>query len=430
MDLIYCMLAAVGSPFLLYKFVRDAKFRSGLLNKLKPVPERTGKAPCLWVHCVSVGEARTARGLIARFREDFPAWDVVISTGTTTGAKVAREENPDLLVFHLPLDVSWMARSAVERIRPDCLVLVELELWPNLLRAARDAGTRVVVVNGRIRRRSERAYRLLSFCARGLFVDGCVQAYCMQNELYAGRLARLGVCRSRIYITGTMKYDNVRTSVDAARQKYFRRIFAISRGDVVIVGGSTYRDEEEALTRTFATLRNEFRRLRLVLAPRHVERAGEAVAAAEKAGLRALRRSTLGEDGRAEREAVIVLDTVGELGDVYGLADCVFVGKSLFESMRGGHNVLEPAAMAKPVLFGPYMENFAEEAELLLDADGAARVEDEAGLLGELRNLLSDPDRRRKMGVRAREAIASKRGATEKTLDILKEVILNEGSLR
>jgi len=427
-DIIYLFFGTLALPFLTYLFLKNPKFRSGLINKFKRIPLRSSRAPCLWVHAVSVGEVRAARMLIEGFRKRFPDWEIAISTGTSTGAEVAREEIPDALAFHLPFDLSWRVDAMVGRIRPRCAVFMELELWPNLLRELKREGVPVFVVNGRIRKPSQMIYKLLSTVARDVFADGCVTCYCVQNELYARRVCSIGVDAARVRVTGSMKYDNIPVEVPRERLRFFRNLFRIRRGEKVFVAGSTYADEERALASIYARMKRRLPRLRMIVAPRHLERLEETVEAMTKAGLSVVRRSEIEGPEKIDGDAVIIVDTMGELGEIYGVADVAFVGKSLFSSAQGGHNVLEPAGLGVPVLFGRFVENFQEEADLLLKAGGGVMVDDADQLERELEKLLTSPKVRREVGARAREAVFARRGATDKTLDIIEGFLSEKGS--
>lgn len=425
-DAAYLGLIALLSPVLLYRMATQEKYRKGFTQRFGNVPRREGDRRCLWIHAVSVGEAKLAGLLVRELRREFPDWDIVVSTTTSTGQAMAAKELPDTPVFYYPLDFSWATRSALRRIRPDAIVLIELELWPNLLRNARKAGIPVIVVNGRITERGAGRYRWLARVAPWLFRGDCIRMFCVQNEVYAERLRGLGAPADRVRVTGMMKHDAINVEVAQGRGGRMKKLLGLGERALVIVGASVYTDEIATLAALYREVRGEMPEVRLILVPRHMEHLGEMLRAVEKQGLRALRRSTLSEEqpaDLADGEAVVVVDTMGELVDICSLASCVFVGKSLFESAAGGHNMLEPAALGKAVLFGSYTANFEEEARLLLEGGGALRVRDAEELKRGIVELLRSESRRNELGARARQVVLDNRGATMRNVALLKRVL-------
>jgi 3-deoxy-D-manno-octulosonic-acid transferase len=300
-------------------------------------------------------------------------------------------------------------------VRPQLFVMMETEIWPNLLRACRARGIRTVVINGRISARSYPRYRLV----RPLFrrVLGLVDRFCVQGEETRGRLMDLGAPADRIVVTGSLKFDALESPGASSRGgdrvlRYFRGI----DGRPVIVAGSTFPGEDEILLRSFERIRTLSPQALLVLVPRRPERFGEVDALARQAGFRTVRRTalTIDEDLRAD---VVVLDTIGELAQVYQLATAVFVGGSLVN--MGGHNILEPAAVGKAIVFGPHMQNFAEIADTFLRADAAIQVASARELEDQLIALLADGTRRDRLGAAARALVEANRGARERSLDAI-----------
>jgi 3-deoxy-D-manno-octulosonic-acid transferase len=310
-------------------------------------------------------------------------------------------------------------------VRPDLLVLVELELWPNLLAEARRRGVPVAVVNARVSDHSFRRYRLLE---RLLPQFAQVDRFCAQGDEYAARLRAIGVADGRIAVTGNLKYDALATACDPARLASLRRECGLAEGARVVVGGSTHRgaagqpSEEELLLALLPQLEAAAPGLRLLLAPRHVERADEVVRAAERSGRRAVRLTELRRTATpAPAGAVVVVDTVGELETVYGVADLVFVGGTLVP--RGGQNLFEPAALGRPTLYGPGTENFRREVARLREFAGGIEVADAAALGRELARLLEDPEAARELGERGRAAVAGLRGGTGRALAIVASLL-------
>jgi len=417
LNLIYLALLVAWGPVLLVKSWRSGKYREGFAEKVRgKAPRRIGDAPCIWFHAVSVGEVLLLRPLVADLHRRRPGWDLVISTTTTTGLAVARRTFPDLMTFYAPLDFSWSTTRAVSRIRPTVLALVELELWPNLIRAAKRAGAGVAIVNGRLGARSHRGYRKL----RGPLGPTLrrLDAVAVQTEEYAERFVDLGVPRPRVCVTGSVKYDGLETDRANPRTLALRRSLGLSSSEVVFVAGSTMAGEEAAALAAYRVARVRHPGLRLVLVPRHQERFAEVAAWLVRAGEGVVRRSRIGAEGprgRSEPPPVVLVDTLGDLGAAWGLADVAFVGGSLLPG-RGGQNMMEPAAYGAPILFGPHTANFREPVEQLLARGAARRVADAAGLAAALLDDLDDPEAAAARGAAARAFVLAQDGASARTL--------------
>ncbi len=378
------------------------------LGHLEPLP---GVGPRAWLHTVSVGEAIAATPLVEGLRRHYPSLPLVMTTVTETGAAIVRERFAEQATHRfLPLDLPGPARRAVTAIEPAFLICMETELWPTLLRTLARRQIPVMIANGRLSDRSFRRYQLV----RGFMKDvlGDVTVFAMRSAEDARRIIALGASPERVFVTGNVKHEMTDDPPGAA--DLWRRLLGVPDGRPVWIAGSTHPGEEEAVLEAHAAARRRFPDLALVLAPRHPERVGEIVDAITARGDTAVRRSELPRPKRSD--AVIVLDTVGELAQLYAVADVVFVGGSLVEA--GGHNMLEPAARGKPVLLGPHNENFRESAELLLGCGAATVVRNGLELGGELMALLGDPALRDRLGVAARAAVASRHGAVRETLDL------------
>jgi 3-deoxy-D-manno-octulosonic-acid transferase len=392
--------------------------RASLGGRLGRGEVRAGERRCIWLHAVSVGEVRLSRALVDALAARRPDCDVAVSATTTAGLALARQLHPARFVFQFPLDARFAVRRVFARVRPAALVLVELELWPNVLCEARRRSIPIAVVNARVSERSFKRYRLLE---RLLPQFAQVGRFCAQNGDYAARLEAIGVAAEKIAVTGNLKHDALATACDPARLAQLRGECALAAGARVLVGGSTHKggagqpSEEEQLLSLLPALERTAPGLRLLLAPRHVERADEIVRAVERAGRRAARLTEVRRTGKpAPADAVVVVDTVGELETVYGVADLVFVGGTLVP--RGGQNMLEPAALGRPTLYGPGTANFRREVALLRDAGGGVEVADAGALGRELERLLADPQAARELGERGRAAAAGLRGGTARTL--------------
>jgi 3-deoxy-D-manno-octulosonic-acid transferase len=417
LNAVYLALLVVCSPWLVYRAVRSGKYRHGWSEKLLgEAPLRIGGRPCVWFHAVSVGEVLLLRPILRELSRRRPGWELVVSTTTPAGLTVARRTYPDLVTFYAPLDFSWATRRAVARVRPTVLALVELELWPNLVWAAKAAGAGVALVNGRLSTRSHRGYRTL----RGPLGPTLrrLDAVAVQTAEYAERFVDLGVPPQRVRVTGSVKYDGLECDRNNPDTLALRRELGLSASDVVFVAGSTMEGEEAAALAAYRAGRAVQPGLRLILVPRHPERFEAVAAWLRQQGETVVRRSDpAGAPGRhgAKGPAVTLVDTVGELSAVWGLADVAFVGGSLFPG-RGGQNMMEPAAFGAAVLFGPHTENFRETVDQLLRCGGATRVDGPRGLTDALADALNDPEAAAARGAAGRSYVLAQHGAADRTL--------------
>src|SRR3954451_13105658 len=320
LNLIYLAILTACAPLLLYRAWRTGRYREGWSEKvLGKAPLRIGDRPCVWFHAVSVGEVLLLRPLIAELMRRRPGWEVVVSTTTSTGLAVARRTYPDLVTFYAPLDFSWATRRAMARVRPTVLALVELELWPNLVWSAKRAGACVAIINGRLSHRSHRGYLRL----RGPLGPTIrrLDAVAVQTEEYASRFVELGVPRQRVRVTGSVKYDGLETDRGNPKTLILRKALSLAPADLVFVAGSTMEGEEAAALGAYRAAKEKHPRLRLVLVPRHADRFEKVAAWLEQQGEAVLRRSWLNTPtGRAEEAPVRLVDTIGELSAVWGLA--------------------------------------------------------------------------------------------------------------
>jgi 3-deoxy-D-manno-octulosonic-acid transferase len=372
--------------------------------------------PAGWIHAVSVGEAIAALPLILGLRERYPDLPLVVSTVTETGAHVVRERLGALAQHrYFPLDLPGAVTRAVDGIDPAFLVCMETELWPNLLRLLHRRGVPVAIANGRLSDRSFRRYSLVRAFMGPLLAP--VGLFAMQSSEDARRIIALGAEPARVVVTGNMKHDALAPSRDEADG--WRRRLGLTAAQRVWVAGSTHRGEDEAVLEAHAVARVDHRDLALVIAPRHPERVPEVLALVEARGWAAVRRSAL--PGVRAETAVVILDTVGELADLYAVADVVFVGGSLVPA--GGHNMLEPARLRKPVLFGPHTANFREAATALVASGGGFVVRDGMALAEHLRRLLAADADRERAGEAGHAAVAARQGAVQRTLDLLRPLL-------
>lgn len=426
LDLAYVLALFLLSPWLVWRSVVTGRYRRDLVAKLLgrvnvPNPHRR---PVAWFHAVSVGEVNLLGTLVPAFRKRHPDWLVVVSSTTDTGLGEARRRFPDLAVIAWPFDFSWAVAATLDAVNPTLVVLTESELWPNFLHTAKLRTVPVVVVNARMSPRSFRRLRRFAGLARRLLFAN-VTRFAVQEHEYADRLRQLGVAAAKLVVTGSVKYDGAIGERDTAKTRELARELAISRdaerGELVWLAGSTHAPEEAIVLTTFARLRGHYPHLRLILVPRHPDRFEEVARLVEQSGLPFVRRSRITEP-LAEMPAVVLLDTVGELGAAWGLADVGFTGGSL-DGKRGGQSMIEPAGYGVPCVFGSHVWNFKDAAKRLIEIGGAIMVHDAAELEHELRKLLGNAELRVRMGTAARELVLRQQGATARTLDVIGELL-------
>ena len=421
-DLLYVLALLLLLPWLAWRSATTGRYRHGLAAKLLGhVRIHNPEAkPVIWFHGVSVGEIHLLGVVVAAFRKRHPNWFVAVSSTTDTGLDEARKRFADCAVVPFPFDFSWACDNALSAIRPDLVVLAESELWPNFLAVAARRKVPVAVINARMSPRSFSRLKRFAGAARTLLFRH-VAAFGVQSAEYAERLELLGVSAEKLTVTGSVKYDGATGERDTPKARELKRLLALNHEALVWVAGSTHAPEESIVLQIFARLRLKFPHLHLILVPRHPDRFAEVVALVAKSGLPFVRRSEL-EQPASQTPAVVVLDTLGELGAAWAIADVGFTGGSL-DGHRGGQSMIEPAGFGVPTLFGPHVWNFRDAARNLLHSGGAITVEDASELEVRLVELLNDPERRKQMGTAARELVRAQQGATERTLDVLDRVL-------
>ncbi len=432
LDIAYGAGLAAASPYLAFKLLTDRRWRKGARQRLGKIQPRRGDAPCVWIHGPSVGEILAAKPLVTMLKERMPEWDIALSATTPEGRAQA-EKHYGNHPFLFPMDLTCTVGRVLDRVRPDCVVLMERDLWPNFLSSLRKRGIPVLVANGIVSESMVRRFRLLNAVSLGKAARrllGPVNAYCVQSELYASRLKDMGLAKEKICVTGSMKYDNLCDSFPPEKQASLRRLLQLEERDGLLVAGSTHPGEEKVVLDAFAKLRRKYDNLRLVIVPRHIDRAAEVERAIAEVGYPHIRKTALDAKESLEaslKDTVVIVDTIGDLLGFYSIASAAFVGGSLTD--RGGQNMLEPAALGVPTLFGPHVKNFQDSADLLLSLDGAKTVRDTYELTATLDFLRDNPVKSADMAGRGREAVLSKCGATEKTFDKLRQVLAEtEGS--
>ncbi len=417
-SLITLLALVVLSPYFVFQALRHGKYVGGLAERFGSLPPSMNAAgdDSIWVHAVSVGEVLAAAPLVSELRRCYPDLRLFLSTTTLTGQRLAQQGAADVDgVLYFPFDWAFCVRRTLNRLKPRLFVMIDTEIWPNLLRECRRRGIPTVLANGRLSTRSFPRYRMIRPLFRHVLSD--VDRFCVQGGEAAGRFEALGVDPARITVTGSLKFDALNVEPRPGRGgDHVLRFFRMSPNRPVLVAGSTLQGEEASIIRAFNRLRAGGGRPLLVIAARHPERFAEVERLCLSEGLSTVRRSDLPIDAEP-RGDVVVLDTIGELAALYQIATVVFVGGSLVRA--GGHNILEPAALGKPVVFGPHMENFAEIAQTFLTNDAAVQVPSDRALEITIASLMADPVRRAKLGAAARALVETNRGARDRTLAVV-----------
>lgn len=421
-NLLVALFLVPALPFFLWKLLTAPKHRAGFAQRLgvslpQIRPQISGKRP-IWIHAVSVGEVLATVPFVRKFRENRPDQALVVSTITPTAQAVARQVFPDIrAVIYFPFDLPVCAVRLLRVVRPRLFIHTETEIWPNFLLLLGRMGIPSLIINGRISARSCRQYGWFRFFFREVLRS--VSAFGMQSRTDCYRIIRIGADPRRVFVTGNMKFDLPLEQDPLALSRAMRQELGFRQEDAVWVAGSTHSGEEEILLEVFVRLCARFPDLRLLLAPRHTERSAQVEALARSRGLSVARR-THGSSAAAGAQ-VLLMDTMGELAKAYAAADLVFVGGSLVPI--GGHNLLEPIVLGKPVLFGRHTQNTADVALALRATGGGIEVYDADSLYREAARLLSSRADREAIARAARAILEENRGATERNLEMLERLL-------
>jgi 3-deoxy-D-manno-octulosonic-acid transferase len=416
--ILYLLIGLISLPYLLWRSLRGAGYHRDWLERFGcgATQWHAGQHARhgLWFHAASVGEVQGLQPIITELQARFPALPVVCSTFTPTGKMMARRLLPRAAsVFLLPFDMPWVMLRLMRRLQPQALIIQETELWPHCLRAAARQGVSVIVVNGRLSPRSARRYRWIRPLMRRVLAD--ITLLLAQTEESAQRFQALGAAAPRLKVVGNTNIDRALLAhADLVVPPVLTRL---TRGRRVWVGGSTHEGEEAMLLEAHRRVLQHHPEVLLVLAPRHLERVDAVARQIQAASFRVVRRSAydVKTTEALTGDAVVILDTLGELVPLYGLCTLAFVGGSLVPI--GGHNILEPAMFAKPLLFGPYMHHFPDLARMLCAAGGAIQVADAAALCRQVVRLLQQPGDAELIGRRAYQALQANRGALAAVVD-------------
>ncbi|MEA3328139.1 MAG: 3-deoxy-D-manno-octulosonic acid transferase [Candidatus Omnitrophota bacterium] len=429
-DLIYLVLAIFYLPYFFYRLLRDRRYAGGFLMRFGRLPKKKQELlsgrKVIWLHAVSVGEIISAQALIRALRNEFPGYSLVVSTVTSTGNQVARKmASPQDVVIYLPFDLSWIVKAVVDKINPVLFLILETEIWPNLINCLFKKEVPVALVNGRISASSFKGYQKARFLLRGILSK--ISLFCMQTKLGAERIISLGAPAERVKVSGNMKFDQPglgQFSIEKIEQ--LRALLDLQNGSELFVAGSTHNGEEKALLDVYRNLNRRFPGLKLLIAPRHPERTSQIERLVSKYGFKPIRISQLlthNAQRTTHNSPVFILDTIGQLRMLYALATVVFVGGSLLR--RGGQNLIEPAVLGKPVISGPHFFNFQDVGDMLISKNGAIVVKDKPELEKAVVELLDEPSKRLLLGQRAKEVVEANLGATDRCIELIKIKALN-----
>jgi 3-deoxy-D-manno-octulosonic-acid transferase len=425
-DIAYGLGLGISSPFWLVHPEARRKVLGAFSERMGNVPSRDLSRPGIMIHAVSLGEINATRSLVEMIRARRPEVDFIVSVTTGTGHARAIElygSAKDVTVVRYPLDFSPAVDRLLTALRPAVVALLELEVWPNFIRRCRQRGIPVVLINGRVTPESFWKYRLAWPLVGSMFAR--LEHVAAQDETYAKRFIQLGVPAKRVSVTGTMKFDTATIADRLGGQDELAAAVGLHPGkERIWVCGSTGPGEEAIVVEIYRELVKRFTNLRLVIVPRKPERFDEAAEVISGAGFPVVRRSRPME-GTPPPGAVVLGDTIGELRKFYAMADVVFVGRTLVDlgDRQHGSDMIEPAALAKPVIVGPFTANFAESMNCFLAADAMVVANNPQELSKAVENLLGDVDRASAMGVRARGMVRAQQGATERHVGIILDTL-------
>jgi 3-deoxy-D-manno-octulosonic-acid transferase len=411
---------ALSSPYFALKILTTRRYRRGLSQRLgicyRTVGEKVGDGKPIWIHAASVGEVLGSLPIIEGIRQVSPKLPILLSTMTATGNDLAKERSPGVKdITFFPLDHPWVVRRVISLVNPRAFLMAETEIWPNFLRELGRRKIPVLLFNGRISARSLQWYKRFRSLLKMPLTS--ISAFCMQSSLDAQRIIEIGANPERVTVTGNIKFDQSPPEVTREEKEVLLRNLDLHPGQPIFIAGSTHRGEEGCMLNVFNRLSPEYPDLVFILAPRHLERLGEIEIMLKRHKIPWKRKTKLGAAGRREKASVILLDTLGELARLYSIGTIIFVGGSL--AKVGGHNILEPLFFKKPVLFGPFMDNFREISDEVLRRDAGFQVKDTEETVLRARTLLETPSLRSEMGKRGFEIIRDNKGATKKTLETI-----------
>ena len=428
-NILLLIAALLALPYYALKMMLTGKYRKSLGPKFGLTGPEIFKemkgSPRIWIHAVSVGEVTAAAPVVASLKTHFPEACIILSTSTETGQEMARRIITAASCIYYPLDIPWVVRKVIRSVKPDIFILTETELWPNFIRTCREQGIQIIMVNGRISPRSFQKYAMTRFFWKDIL--NMIGEMGVISEIDAERLKALGMLPSRIHVMGNAKYDSLAAKASPEIQEEIARRLNMTKDDRVIVAGSTHDGEEKIILTVYRSLLTTYPDFKLIIIPRHPERGQAVLALAREAGFNDCITMTEMNGGRRRTgEPVIVIDVIGELFKLYSLATVVFCGGSLVP--RGGQNILEPAAWGKVIFYGPFMEDFRDEKELLEKTGAGITIESGEELLDGILTLVSDPDSLAKRGDEGRKMVVKNMGAAERYSAMIQSHLIRNNS--
>lgn len=422
-NLLVLALALVSLPILAFRVLRETGMRDRIKQVLGWLPpdviEKVTRKDCIWLHAASVGEVVAASPLIREVSKNFPGVPILLSVMTPSGYEMARRIAKEAdAVIYFPFDLPGIGSQVIRSIIPQAIILVETELWPNFLAAAGKQNIPVMMVNGRISDKSMRRYHYFGGLVKNMLKN--ITKFCMQSPLDAERIIALGANPKRVVITGNTKFDQNYNDISLHEKELLLQEMGLVGYYPLLLAGSTHKGEEEVLLEAFGRIRVHYPNAKMIIAPREVLRTEEIIKLASSTGYIARRRTLSGALAQNVVD-IVVLDTIGELGKMYSLGDIVFVGGSLIT--HGGHNILEPAVHGKPILVGPNMFNFKQTYALLSGREACLTVSNADELTEKTLMILQNEQLKQNMGGSARAVIEENRGAAQKSIAYLKEIL-------
>ncbi|MBU4311628.1 MAG: 3-deoxy-D-manno-octulosonic acid transferase [Candidatus Omnitrophica bacterium] len=417
-DLVFVIFGIIYLPYLIV----TGRYRYGMADKLGILPKGLrficSNNRIIWIHAVSAGEMKAAGILAPLLRKNFPSHTLVFSSVTQAGNKIARTIAKDKEgIFYFPLDLSFIVNKVVRIIKPDMFLCLEAELWPNLITSLHKANTKIILVNGKISDKSFAGYSKIRFVISRIL--GKFSLCLMQTEKDSEKILALGAPKDKIFVPGNLKFDIPPLNAGDKRREVRGRL-NLREKDIFLVAGSTSRGEEEMVTDCFSRLKKDYNDLRLLIAPRHIERVKEVEGLLLKARFKSMRYSQINtsDERRATSDNIFILDTMGELKTIYTASDIVFVGGSLVKK-RGGQNPIEPASLSRPVIFGKFMANYRDVARSFVENNAARQVSNKDELCAAIKLLLDKPGERKNMGMNAKTYVDKNSGSSQRTLDLI-----------
>jgi 3-deoxy-D-manno-octulosonic-acid transferase len=423
---LHSIAAPALAVYYLPQIILGKKYKGSWREKLGLVDSNLSEKlsrPRVWFHAVSVGEVTALAPLIRAFKSLLPEAAIIVSTGTETGqAKAASQISEADALIYMPLDFPFLAKRVVNSVKPDLFVLMETELWPNLINIIRKSGAAVVLANGRISDRSFPRYVRLKRFLSSTFSS--IQWFLMSSELDAKRIIEMGAPENRTMALGNTKFDAVLLENESSKRKCLQECLSIDSSDMVLVAGSVHPGEYEIVLSVHQKLCEEFPNLLLILVPRHVEKIPLILEYMKKTGMQdPFLRSSAEFGQRRSGSQIILVDRTGELFDIFSLATVVFMGGSIVP--KGGQNILEPAAWGKPVIFGPSMEDFRDAREILMKCGAGFQVNGADDLTETIRRLLCNPSHAQNVGEIGRLEISKQSGSAMRIAEILRNCLFS-----